>query len=132
MTTPTPPRDVLLPCPFCGGEPTTSKRMDEDLWTHNIVEWRGVRCTDCDIGFDWPPGSEVSAAEQWNRRADRIESALAVQGEVDVRVFRICEHCHQEYMLTFGPTGISNFGPCPNCKRRDDPWIRVARTQEPR
>lgn len=59
----------LKPCPFCGGEPRITKRMDEDLWTHNIVEWVGVRCGNCDIGFEWPPDAEVAAVEQWNTRA---------------------------------------------------------------
>lgn len=58
-----------LPCPFCGEEPRLTSRMDEDLWTHNIVEWKGVRCTSCDFGFDWPPDSERSALERWNTRA---------------------------------------------------------------
>lgn len=107
MTTPTPPRDVLA-----------------QITGEMRVMGHAAGCADVD--------NCTCGTTLLRQYADRIERALAVQGEVDVRVFRICEHCHQEYMLTFGPTGISNFGPCPNCKRRDDPWIRVARTQEPR
>lgn len=58
----------LLPCPFCGGEPSIGKRMDEDIWSHNIVEWTGVSCHECGIGFEWPPGAEPDAIQQWNTR----------------------------------------------------------------
>lgn len=68
----------LLPCPFCGNEPRIKKRHDEDIWTHNIVEWTGVYCSECDIGFDWPPDDgEPTAIEQWNARtADPALPAL--------------------------------------------------------
>lgn len=62
-------KEALKPCPFCGGEPDIRTRMDEDIWTHNIVKWTGVHCAECGIGFEWPPGAEPDAAEQWNTRA---------------------------------------------------------------
>jgi len=61
----------LLPCPFCGEQPTIRTRMDEDIWSHNIVEWTGVQCDECGIGFEWPPGAEPDAIGQWNTRADQ-------------------------------------------------------------
>lgn len=64
----------LKPCPFCGTEPSIRKRMDEDLWTHNIVEWTGVSCDECGFGFEWPPGTEPDAIEQWNTRAPLPQS----------------------------------------------------------
>jgi hypothetical protein len=57
----------LLPCPFCGDAPDISTRMDEDLWSKNIVMWTFVSCANCDIGFEWPPGADAVA--QWNNRA---------------------------------------------------------------
>jgi Lar family restriction alleviation protein len=60
----------LLPCPFCGGEPSVGARMDEDLSTHNIVEWKSVRCSNCEIEFEIPDGYDGGTAiEQWNTRA---------------------------------------------------------------
>lgn len=77
----TPPKlTPLLPCPFCGGIPVESYRMDEDLWTHNTVEWRGVHCSNCDVGFSWPPDAEQSALEQWNRRAPTMIDAEELAG----------------------------------------------------
>lgn len=59
----------LLPCPFCGENPDVTRRMDEDIWTHNEVEWVGVHCFTCSIGFEWPPGADPDAVQQWNTRA---------------------------------------------------------------
>jgi Lar family restriction alleviation protein len=77
----------LKPCPFCGGEPDIRTRMDEDIWTHNIVEWTGVHCVECDIGFEWPPGAEPDAKEQWNTRA-----TLQPSGERREAIARIIEY----------------------------------------
>ena len=63
----------LLPCPFCGGPPYTRTRQDEDLATHDIVDWHGVGCANCGIEFSWPDGYEgESAAEQWNKRSGDV------------------------------------------------------------
>ena len=58
------------PCPFCGQSPRISKRQDEDLWSHNLVEWTTVSCSDCDVSFSSPPDSERDAVSQWNTRAN--------------------------------------------------------------
>ena len=59
----------LKPCPFCGGEAHQSVRIDEDLSTHNQVEWKTVECCNCEISFDWPDGYDCgTSAEQWNHR----------------------------------------------------------------
>lgn len=63
------PREAMKPCPFCGDEPSISTRMDEDIWTHNIVEWTHVSCAECGIHFEWPPGADPDAVAQWNTRA---------------------------------------------------------------
>ena len=61
--------EELKPCPFCGGEASASSRMDEDLSTHNQVEWKKVGCDSCEVYFEIPDGYDCgTAAEQWNTR----------------------------------------------------------------
>jgi Lar family restriction alleviation protein len=69
--TDTPPDD-LLPCPFCGGEASVSTYETESLWSHNIVTYTRVGCSECDIAFNTEPGYEVEAPEAWNTRAKGI------------------------------------------------------------
>jgi hypothetical protein len=45
--------------------------MDEDLWTHNIVEWTWCGCDECNVAFEWPPNAEPDAITQWNTRAQQ-------------------------------------------------------------
>lgn len=60
----------LKPCPFCGGEAYTRTRKDEDLATHNIVDWNFVGCMNCDVSFEIPDGYDCgTATEQWNTRS---------------------------------------------------------------
>lgn len=70
--------DELKPCPFCGGEASASSRMDEDLSTHNQVEWKNVGCDNCEVYFEIPDGYDCgTAGEQWNTRpAPKADSAL--------------------------------------------------------
>lgn len=69
----------LKACPFCGSTPRLAKDMDEDLWSHNIVEWQQVKCTECECeGIRSCEGYEVDAVTMWNTRAPQwqpIESA---------------------------------------------------------
>lgn len=59
----------LKPCPFCGGEADASIYKDEDLATHNIVDWYRVGCSKCGVFFAIPDGYDGgTAAEQWNKR----------------------------------------------------------------
>jgi|GEM_PF-1879760 hypothetical protein len=59
----------LKPCPFCGSKPWLSRDMDEDLWSHNIVEWKQVKCTECECeGIRTCDGFEVDAVTMWNTR----------------------------------------------------------------
>lgn len=67
----------LKPCPFCGTPPLVSTRRDEDLATHNEVEWTSVGCPECSISFEWPTHgyhdqnqdpSIPLAVYQWQRR----------------------------------------------------------------
>lgn len=67
----------LKPCPFCGGTPDVSTRMDEDLATHDQVEWVTVSCggteddfCHADVSISIPNGYEGGTAiERWNARA---------------------------------------------------------------
>ena len=71
----------LKACPFCGSQAVIYFWQDEDLWSHNIVEWQKVRCTGCDCeGQSSCEGCEESetAVAFWNTRAPQwqpIESA---------------------------------------------------------
>lgn len=66
--------ETLLPCPFCGSEPRSSVRVDEDLSTHSQVEWHTVECSedfDCTANpsISIPNGYEGGTAqERWNTR----------------------------------------------------------------
>ena len=43
--------DTMLPCPFCGTTPNESQYQDESLWSHEIVTWHRVYCSNCDVGM---------------------------------------------------------------------------------
>lgn len=59
----------LLLCPFCGSEPSVSRRQDEDLATHNIVEWVCISCIECGSSHcEWPVTVEPGPIERWNTR----------------------------------------------------------------
>ena len=75
---------ALLPCPFCGGEAAVSTQYDEDIWSHNSVEWTSVRCSGHDYDAEGTPCAEPTvswpthatneqgvtlAVAAWNRRA---------------------------------------------------------------
>jgi hypothetical protein len=44
----------MLDCPYCGNQPTVRKFMDEDIWSHNIVEYLEVSCGECCTNFSLP------------------------------------------------------------------------------
>ena len=63
----------LLPCPFCGEEPHHREYVDEDIWTHDLVQWREVGCSECNTNFSWPvhaiePGGDDDPVARWNTR----------------------------------------------------------------
>lgn len=73
----------------------------------------------------------------WKIECYRVTGKLADLQKADrggevphVEVFRICEHCNQEYLVPLvmhrdaGYLG-RNFCNCPYCEKRDDPWIRL-------
>jgi len=72
MTDTTSAAPSLLPCPFCGSKAVASINKSESLWSHDIVDWTRVHCTNDDCNAQTEPtcdGYEPSAIEVWNRRA---------------------------------------------------------------
>ncbi|MGJ7508667.1 Lar family restriction alleviation protein [Variovorax sp. GT1P44] len=59
----------LLPCPFCGGKASICKSKGESLWSHDIVTWTHVECSECESQTrPTCPGWEPDAITTWNRR----------------------------------------------------------------
>lgn len=61
----------LLPCPFCGCEAAASVNKGESLWSHDVVDWTRVHCTNDDCNAQTEAtceGYEPSAVEAWNLR----------------------------------------------------------------
>jgi Lar family restriction alleviation protein len=88
----------LLPCPFCGGEPSVSTYETESLWSHDQVTYTKVECPECDIAFNSEPGYEVEAPEAWNRRA-YLAAPPSPSMEMDVVGFAhpTSDWCHRLY-----------------------------------
>lgn len=69
--------EQLKPCPFCGSEANVCVNKHESLWSHEVVDWTAVRCTNDDCGIGVEPtceGYEPSAVEAWNRRAQPAQA----------------------------------------------------------
>ena len=67
----TEPIDALMPCPFCGCRAVASINKGESLWSHDVVNWTRVHCTNDDCNAQTEAtceGYEPSAIEVWNRR----------------------------------------------------------------
>ena len=67
----TEPIDALMPCPFCGCKAVASINKDESLWSHDVVDWTRVHCTNDECNAQTEAtceGYEPSAIEVWNRR----------------------------------------------------------------
>ena len=61
----------LLPCPFCGSKAVASINKGESLWSHDVVDWTRVHCTNDDCNAQTEAtceGYESPAIEVWNRR----------------------------------------------------------------
>ena len=76
--------EPLKNCPFCGSKATASVNKGESLWSHDVVDWTRVHCTNDDCNAQTEAtceGYEPSAIEVWNRR-----TPPAVVGEPVARV----------------------------------------------
>ena len=65
------PTDALMPCPFCGCKAVASINKGESLWSHDVVDWTRVHCTNDECNAQTEAtceGYEPSAVEVWNRR----------------------------------------------------------------
>ncbi len=64
----------MLPCPFCGEEPNVRVFQDEDIWSHNIVDYLEVSCLDCNTSFSLPTHAieeddpDYNPILRWNTR----------------------------------------------------------------
>lgn len=59
---------ALKPCPFCGEEPTVHEYETESLFSHAIVPFISISCSECDCAHtSGEQHDEVRAA--WNRRS---------------------------------------------------------------
>lgn len=69
----------LLPCPFCGCKAAASVNKGESLWSHDVVDWTRVHCTNDDCNAQTEAtceGYEPSAIEVWNNRTPGRDDAL--------------------------------------------------------
>jgi len=64
-------REVLAPCPFCGGEATVRTYQTESLWSHDVVTYTQVGCEECDYQRATEPGYDPEALVWWNTRPAR-------------------------------------------------------------
>ena len=65
------PSEELMPCPFCGCKAVASINKYESLWSHDVVDWTRVHCTNDECNAQTEAtceGYEPSAVEVWNRR----------------------------------------------------------------
>lgn len=75
------PSERLLPCPFCGGEPSILSGYC------GVSDWWMVECPLCDRGTEWVL-SEVGAVSDWNT-------------ELGAETYA-CLHCGRELVATDG------------------------------
>ena len=64
--------EQLKPCPFCGSKAAIRAHKGESLWSHDIVPWTRVECSneDCAITTESRcEGWEPTPIASWNRRA---------------------------------------------------------------
>jgi hypothetical protein len=81
--------ESLKPCPFCGDKARIEERQDESLFSHDIVTWYWVQCSNTkNVDTDCPAydgsGSEVKeeVVEAWNRRAERCKSCQELRRRI--------------------------------------------------
>lgn len=104
----------LKSCPFCGGEAWESRRLGEDLSSHNMVNWSMVRCRNCDATTgDLPVDCDPNSVDLWNTRhieepkLPRVSPGELKEGEwyvvIDEGVKRICQFAAECMLYTSSP-----------------------------
>jgi Lar family restriction alleviation protein len=71
------PVDVLLPCPFCGGEARLREETTAPKDCHHYVD-----CKACGICTVCQPDAEIAHAA-WNRRSENAAVAELVEASID-------------------------------------------------
>jgi len=103
MTEPT----ELLPCPFCGSKAVASINKDESLWSHDVVDWTRVHCTNDECNAQTEAtceGYEPSAIEVWNLRTPQpVVREPLTQAKV---VEAFCALPHQVQFITAFDQGV--------------------------
>lgn len=98
----------LEPCPFCGSKPSEYTREDESLFSHAIVPYLTITCTDCDCasicGEDF---YEVRAL--WNTRPTPTPTSARPSREDIARVIVGPEISALQLGLNLGPTGVKEW-----------------------
>lgn len=81
----------LLPCPFCGGEPSVSHYETESLWSHNKATYTQIGCDDCNIYFSTEPGYDPEAITAWNTRHRTRTASEIVDPQPEIQGDLICK-----------------------------------------
>jgi len=107
-------REVLAPCPFCGGEATVRTYQTESLWSHNVVTYTQVGCEECDYQRATEPGYDPEALVWWNTRParenadDRAPALLeAAVAEMRERAAKVVDHYHDQIAEVLGQKDLS-------------------------
>ena len=88
------PSEELMPCPFCGCKAVASINKDESLWSHDVVDWTRVHCTNDECNAQTEAtceGYEPSAIEVWNRRTPQpVNLGFTIENRagIDVLVWK--------------------------------------------
>ena len=110
--------EPLKNCPFCGGKAVASINKDESLWSHDVVDWTRVHCTNDECNAQTEAtceGYEPSAIEVWNLRTPQPVAREPLTLDEARRMFdagwkAAALFCDREDVVA---DGIIGFGACP-------------------
>ena len=94
--------EPLKNCPFCGCKAMASINKGESLWSHDVVDWTRVHCTNDECNAQTEAtceGYEPSAIEVWNRRTPQpVVREPLTDEQVDALI--ATKHFREGYELT--------------------------------
>lgn len=108
----------LKPCPFCGSAAVVSTYHDENIWSHDQVEYTSIRCGNDELDcFAEPcvshPSDQVEddgtlvAVMQWNKRPEadttKAQDAVGNGGLGPIISHMTHEEFRAAYECTFEP-----------------------------